>query len=126
VRGVVFPNGTHSVLFFGMHGTGTYCYGSGSACGDPVDDDQGNHAYPYKHYVWAYDANDLAAVKKGQRAPGSLQPYAIWSFETPFSGGSNLIGGAAWDPQTRRIYLLGRLQDGAYPLVHVYHVAAGK
>lgn len=125
VRGVVFPGGTRSVLFFGMHGTGTYCYGSGTACGDPVDGDQGNHAYPYKHYVWAYDANDLVAVRNGQRAPESLQPYAVWSFETPFSGGTNLIGGAAWDPNTRRIYLLGRLQDGAYPLVHVYRVAAG-
>lgn len=125
VRGVVFPNGTSSVLFFGMHGTGPYCYGSGTSCNDPVDKDQGNHSYPYEHYVWAYDANDLVAVKNGQRAPGSLRPYAVWSFETPFSGGENKIGGAAWDPQTRRIYLLGRSQDGNYPLVHVYRVTGG-
>ncbi len=68
VRGVVFPTGTRAVLFFGRHGTGTYCYGTGDECNDPADDSKGTHAYPYRYQVWAYDANDLLAVKNGYEA----------------------------------------------------------
>ena len=88
VRGVVFPEGTRSVLFFGRHGGfgaspglpggGGFCYGFGTADPalvgtfppgeadhyryDPEDGSKGVHGYPYRYYVWAHDANDLAAV----------------------------------------------------------------
>ena len=48
-------------------GTGTFCYGEGATCNDPTDSSKGNHAYPYQYQVWAYDANDLAAVKAGSK-----------------------------------------------------------
>jgi hypothetical protein len=53
IRGVVFPLGTSSVLFFGRHGLGPYCCGSGEQCSDPEDGAKGDHAYPYAYYVWA-------------------------------------------------------------------------
>jgi hypothetical protein len=129
VRGLVFPNGTRSVLFFGRHGLGPYCYGSGSACGDPADSSQGTHAYPYAYQVWAYDALDLAAVRAGKRQPHELRPYDVWTFEMPFQDVSKTreLGGAAFDPRTRRIYVS---QLRAYlrgccelePLIHVFQL----
>ena len=126
VRGVVFPEGTRSVLFFGRHGIGPYCYGDGAACKDPADPYKGTHAYPYVYQVWAYDANDLVAVRKRRKAPEQVRPYAIWTFNLPFEGGGgHLIGGAAWDPATRRIYLSQRYADGAAPVVHAFRVVTG-
>ena len=85
MRGVMMPVGTNSVLFFGKHGT-TFCYGPGTSdpalagtigpgmsqpyCYDPLDSSQGVHGYPYHAYVWAYDANELAAVKAGRNNRG--------------------------------------------------------
>jgi hypothetical protein len=123
VNGVVFPGGTSSVLFFGTHGIGNYCYGSGSACGDPVDDSQGDHAYPYRPYVWAYDANELAQVRSGQRAPWDARPYTKWVLPIPGNPGDALIiGGAAYDPASARIYVSQLFGDGTRPLIHVYAV----
>jgi hypothetical protein len=74
IQGVVFPDGTRSVLFFGRQGIGTYCYG-GSQCNDPAfPNTQGNHAYPYVYQVWAYDAAELAAVKAGSKQPWDVKP----------------------------------------------------
>ena len=85
MAGVVFPEGTRSVLFFGRQGLGKYCYGEASDCGDPVQTSKGGHAYPYAYYVWAYDALDLAAVKSGQRQPWDVKPYAVWELDFPFA-----------------------------------------
>ena len=94
VRGVVFPEGTRSVLFFGRHGLGAFCYGPGTSgedqagkpadggvdryCFDPADGSKGVHAYPYAYYVWAYDAADLASVHAGRQRPWEIRPYAVW------------------------------------------------
>ncbi len=128
IRGVVFPPGTRSVLFFGRHGVGPYCYGSGAECRDPADDSKGTHAYPYRYQVWAYDANDLAAVRRGLRAASRVQPYAIWTFTLPFEdpSGQHLIGGAAYDPQTRRLYVSQQCADSACaPLIHAFELRIG-
>ena len=122
VRGVVFPEGTRSVLFFGRHGVGTYCYGEGAACGDPADDSKGNHAYPYVYQVWAYDANDLVAVKQGRKQPHQVLPYTTWTFTLPFQSPGRWFGGAVWDPSTRRIYVSQKYGDGAAPVIHVFRV----
>src|SRR6185503_15084147 len=37
IKGIVFPQGTSSVLFFGNHGIGEFCYGTGEDCNDPVN-----------------------------------------------------------------------------------------
>src|SRR2546423_14916678 len=81
---MVFPSGTRSVLFFGPHGLGSYCYGTGGTAGDcydPDDGPKGIHSYPYRSQVWAYDANDLVAVKAGQKQSYQVMPYAVWQLD---------------------------------------------
>ena len=145
VKGAVFPEGTRSVLFFGRHGGiggvnvpggGGFCYGFGTAnaalvgtippgendhyCYDPEDGSKGVHGYPYHYYVWAYDANDLAKVARGESAPWTLRPYAVWSLNFPFAtSGSTRLGGATYNPQTGRIYISQYQGDGNLPLIHV-------
>jgi hypothetical protein len=110
------------VLFFGRQGTGPYCYGTGDECNDPVDGSKGTHAYPYRHQVWAYDANDLLSVKEGQRQPWEIQPYAIWALSEMNNDGSAGITGMVFDPASKRIYITENYGDE--PAVHVYQIHA--
>jgi len=123
VRGMAFPDGTRSLLFFGRHGIGEYCYGTGVECNDPVHEHQGTHAYPYRNQIWAYDAHDLAAVADGSLLPEEVQPYDHWELELPFAPAIRSIGGAVYDARTRRIYVSQREADGDFPLIHVLGVA---
>ncbi len=140
MRGLVFPVGSRSVLFFGRHGLGPFCYGEGSknpalkdhpessrngtgSCYDPVIGSKGSHSYPYAHYVWAYDASDLVAVKKGRKNPWDVRPYGLWTLPLPevfgirgYAG----IQGAAYDPATQRIFISQKHGDGNLPLIHVF------
>jgi hypothetical protein len=134
INGIVFPEGTRSVLFFGRHGTGPWCYGEGTAdpanagkrapdgepyCVDPTDNSKGGHAFPYVHQVWAYDAGDLAAVKRGERQPWEVKPYAVWPVPFPLSGGTHATG-ATYDPATGRIFIAQDFSDGDNPIVNVF------
>jgi hypothetical protein len=128
IRGVVFPTGTRSVLFFGRHGTGTYCYGTGDECNDPADNSKGTHAYPYRYQVWAYDANDLLAVKNGTKQAAAVEPYAVWTYNLPFegSGSPHMIGGAAFDPANSMIYVSQQCADtNCAPVIHAFKVQGG-
>jgi hypothetical protein len=133
VRGVVFPAGSRSVLFFGTQGIGPFCYGEGTDdpsldgrptpdgttyCYDPDNASKGTHGYPYVAEVWAYDAMDLLAVRKGEKQPWDVTPYATWSIDLPF--GSGQIGGAAYDPANGLVYLSQQYGDGADPVIHVF------
>lgn len=85
--GIAFPHSHDSVLFIGRHGMGAYCYGGGGAdgpCIDPIDSSKGGHAYPYRFQVWAYDANDLVRVRRGEVQPWEIKPYDIWTLDLPF------------------------------------------
>lgn len=121
--GVAFPIGTRSVLFIGTHGTGTPCYGDGAACGDPANAYKGDHAYPYIHQVWAYDANELVAVKNGLKRPSDVRPYATWRLDEMNDTGSATITSAFYEPATSRIYVTAGY--GSQPRVHVYQVSGG-
>jgi hypothetical protein len=135
IRGVAFPRGARSVLFFGTQGVGTFCYGEGTDqrslegtptpdgtkwCYDPDGSSKGTHAYPYVAEVWAYDAATLRAVRKGRKRPWQVKPYATWRLRLPF--GSGQIGGAAYDPASGRIYVSQQYGDGTQPLIHVFKV----
>ena len=74
------------------------------------------------YYVWAYDANDLAAVKRGEKRPWDVKPYLAWSLSLPFADARAYILGAAYDPVRNRIFLTQAFGDGDRPLVHVYAV----
>jgi hypothetical protein len=146
-RGMVFPDGTASVLFLGWGGS-TFCYGSGTAnpglhlrpvpdapgvhyCYDPTPGNlnvKGTHSYPSNSIVWAYDVNEFLAVKRGERRPWDVRPYATWKLPLPFQ--SNMvngiemgvfeIAGAAYDPLNRRLFVSAYKSDGVAPLIHVF------
>lgn len=129
IAGVTFIDGTDSVLFIGNTGTGEYCYGTG--CTDPdAPGVQGTHAYPYVHYVWAYDVDDLAAAKAGSVQPWDVVPYAMWALPDMGNvsyGDQWSTTGAAYDDVAQRLYVLkSRETDGsAWPQIHVYSVDTG-
>jgi hypothetical protein len=122
VSGMVFVAGSRSVLFFGMHGLGNYCYGTGGTSGDCYDPDnnsKGVHSYPYRSQVWAYDANDLVAVKNGSKASNTVQPYAVWELNSAF----DTIQGVGYDSATQTLYVSQVMGDGTQPLIRVYRVS---
>jgi hypothetical protein len=119
--GVAFPPGTRSVLFVGAQGIGPYCYGTALACNDPfMSDVKGPHAPPYRYQIWAYDANDLVAVKNGTKQSWEPRPYAqILLNEMPYND-NNFVKGAAYDANTGHLYIT---QDyGSNPRVEVYQI----
>jgi len=141
VGGIVFAEGTDSVLFIGMHGTGDNCY----KCAIP-NNPAGNGAYPYVYFIWAYDANDLAASYQGdyevtqndydtsrfwdgvypnQTAlavgdtvrPWNVVPYDKWELDVPLFPDYTQINiphvrGACYDPIESKIYIAGYGADG--------------
>lgn len=141
VTGIALIRETRTALFFGRNGTGPFCYGNGTSdrsldntrgpdgeryCYDPSNSAKGQHAYPYRYQIWAYDLNDLAAVRAGQRDPWDVRPYGVWPFDLPFPEPSTRIGGVAYDADRQRLFLsqLQADRDGfAYrPLIHVFHI----
>jgi hypothetical protein len=145
--GATIPVNTRSMLFFGRHGTGAFCYGPGTSdpnlagqidpttndtwCYDPTDGSKGTHAYPYRLQVWAYDLNDLAAVKAGTKNPWDPIPYAVWTLNFPLNAGNVRAGGVAYDPVNQKLYVVQPFADQApgniwatYPVIHVFSVQA--
>ena len=140
IEGVVFPDGTDSVLFFGNIGVGKYCYGIGTSdlslvgkfkpgntiekydCYDPAVSSKGNHAYPYRYQVWAYNANDFVKVRKGMLKPWDVRPYEVWNFTLPFQPEQAEIFGTSYDKKNRKLYISQAHGDGDLPLVHVFEI----
>jgi hypothetical protein len=64
-------------------------------------------------------------VARGQLKPYQVRPYATWRIDLPFSNpaGSHGLGGVAYDPKTRRLFVV---QDfGAAfgePVIHTFLV----
>jgi len=115
-------------LFWGRHGTGRVTYGQHGQPG--IDDicypDQGWHAAPYVYRVWAYNIDDLIAVKNGTKQRWDPRPYQQWDWTFPFGSGCAEVEGVAYDPPTRRIFITQAYGDGpALPIVYVYIAQAG-
>ena len=78
--------------------------------------------------MWAYDANDLLAVKEGRKLQYEILPYAVWTFDLPYAGTNSArqLGGVAYDPANGRIYITQRCGDtNCTPVVHVMQVTTG-
>ena len=145
MRGLVLVPGTRSALYFTSQGQ-TYCYGEGTNdaslggqpvpgepgviyCYDPAYNYKGDHGYPYRAQILAFDLNDWAAVVAGTKAPYQAVPYAVWPLtptqNIPFTTGTgDSSGGVTYDPATRRIYWSQTYVDDAKPIVHVFQVPA--
>ncbi len=141
VGGVALIGGTGTALFIGRNGTGPFCYGGGTGdralagtrgadgetlCFDPTNSDKGQHAYPYRYQIWAYDLNELAEVRAGRRDPWSVKPYGVWPLELPFPEKDVRIGGVAYDAARQRLFIAQSHADRdgyAYrPLIHVFQI----
>lgn len=139
--GVAIIAGSRTLLFFGRNGTGPYCYGNGTSdqllvgkigsdgahwCYDPTNAAKGPHAYPYRYQIWAYDLNELAKVKRGEKRPWDVKPYGVWPFDLPTPEPSVRIAGLGYDSATQTIYLTQmRAEKDGYanrPVVHVLRV----
>jgi len=141
INGVAIIAGTRTLLYFGRNGTGPFCYGNGTAdqslvgklgpdneiyCYDPTSPAKGQHAYPYQYQIWAYDLNDLAAVKAGTKQPWDVMPYGVWPFALPTAEPMVRIGGVGYDSASQTIYVSQLLADqdgyGYRPLIHALKV----
>jgi hypothetical protein len=147
VTGLTAIDGTRTALFFGSNGTGPFCYGKGTNnpdlhnqidpadgekwCYDPTNSSKGQHAYPYNFQLWAYDMKDFAEVKAGTtgKDPWEVIPYGVWQITLPFNTSTTTKwpGGAAYDPVTRRLFVVQREIDHigcCYygPIVHVFQI----
>ena len=125
IHGVVFPHDSRTVLFFGIHGVGPFCYGTPTECNDPIGDYKGNHAYPYVTQIWAYDALDLLKAKNGEVNPWEVSPYETWRIQLPFAPTTykSKIGGA-YDPATQRVFV-PEYREGNTLMVHVFKLTHG-
>ncbi len=124
-RGLIFPTGFDSVLFFGNHGTGPWCYGTGAECSDPAIASKGSHAYPYVYQVWHYEAADLEAVVAATASPWDFTPE-VWHFNLPFESNQpdHEMGGAAYDATGQRIFWVQMgTATGVLPIVHVFEIS---
>jgi hypothetical protein len=115
VRGMVMPTGFDSVLFFGRQGLGAWCYGTGAACGDPCVSAQGTHTYPYRYQIWSYALSALLNAAN----PWDITPD-IWTFDLPFALCEHELGGVAYDPANRLIYLAQLQVDSVRLIIHVF------
>jgi len=145
IQGLAVISGTRTVLYFGSNGLGKHCYGDGTAnkaldettsadgahlCYDPTTNSKGSHAYPYRSQIWAYDLNDLAAVKAGQKQPWEVVPYGVWPLTLPTTEPTMRLGGVGYDAEHQIIYVsqLGADPDGysSRPVMHALRIALPK
>jgi hypothetical protein len=138
VGGAFIPVGYNAIVFIGVHSTcvglNCYCYGEGTSTlaahatvkevGPPIVywcynprgvGAQGDHALDPVYYYWVIRLSDLAAVKAGTMQPYQVEPHSVGTFTLPTSITATTdmkIGGVAYNPATKKVYLS---QSGADP-----------
>jgi hypothetical protein len=137
ISGMAFPTGSKSVLAIGRHGIGRRSYGTpqrftgdpGFVLYSPIGGDKGWNSYPYTYAVYAYNADDLAAVKAGTKLPYQVKPYAVWSIEFPGQNSqttNTCNDSACFDSVNNRLFFLEResprCQAILEPIIHVFQV----
>lgn len=146
LMGVALIAGSRTALYIGRTGTGAFCYGEGLSdaqdprigqavpgapgetyCYDPTNAAKGQHGYPYHYQIWAYDMNDLAAVKAGTKNPWDVLPYGVWPFTLPYAAAPVRIGGIGYDASRQIIYISQLYADqDTYeyrPIIHALKVS---
>ena len=129
ITGIAFVPKTRSILFFGHHGLGEYCYGGSEECRDPANPYKGPHSVggKYEAQVWAYDAEDFASVRRGRIQPWQVRPYDVWNYDLRFELPNSipLIVGVALDAAKSRLFisLYGADPEGpSNPIIHAFDV----
>jgi hypothetical protein len=128
IQGVFFAPGTRSVVFIGSTGMNAVGYGGPDEFNDQARRDKTYHTQngDYRYYAWAYDANDLVAVKDGLKQPWEIRPYKTWDFDVPQHEDRKFLGGAAFDAATGRLYVsqlkVDYVSGSSMPLIQVYQL----
>jgi hypothetical protein len=126
--GLVYPNGTNSLLFFGTNGHGYTVYSDPSNppdrpwIYDPHGSGVGEHAFPWYNQVWAYDTRELKAAYDAGQPSETVKPYAMWNFDWPTTGATHVMRGAAYDPATKRMYIAVNSTNFSRTMIYVYEV----
>jgi hypothetical protein len=108
------------LLFFGRVGNAFSRYNNTQAQYDPEWPVTGPRSYPYYYRCWAYDLNDLAAVKAGTKTSYEVNPYAVWNFNLPIGGYGADINGVCYDHVNRNIII--SQETGVNSNEAVFHV----
>jgi hypothetical protein len=88
---------------------------------------KGQHGYPYRYQIWAYDLNDFAAVKAGKKQPWDVKPYGVWALDQLSGEVGTGIGGLGYDSARQTIYVSQLNANrvgccGSLPVVHAFTV----
>lgn len=127
-----------AVIFVGTKGTGDrYWYGTHKGpCFDCGNLDRGWYSAGFAAQILFYDPAGLARVAQGEMDPSEPQPYATLNIddrlfsdrhmldhpEIPAAQQKYRLGGVAYDPATRRLYIIEQFADGEKPIVHVWQI----
>jgi hypothetical protein len=143
VYGMTIPNGTDSLLYFGLNPVGVQgysdtagyevdnvnaYYGSGTRNAfDLFQQTRSPFSGTYALQCWAYDLNALASVRSGSTLPYNVKPYAVWSMSLPYTALSSTnsnavpnkspVAGAIYDPANKRLFIGHRSPSIGQPLV---------
>ncbi len=125
IRGRAMVPNTRSILFVGSHSGGQYWYGDNPSPTGLYDSirpsGRGPHATAYEYRIWAYDVNDLVAVKSGNKLPHEVRPYKIWQLpELTKIDPTAYITGVGFDPVSSMLFVTTAYGDK--PRVEVYKI----
>jgi hypothetical protein len=138
-----------TLVIFGRIGIGRFDYGPGTTnlslaepqqrglpiapgskeywCYDEDVSDKGQHAWPYRFQLWAYDLNELEQVRLGVRQPWEVAPYATWPLSLPYKHQSWMLAGVSHDVVGKRVFVAQSKADtdgfSARAIIHVFTVA---
>jgi hypothetical protein len=88
----------------------------------------GYDGIPYIGVLRFFDPDDLVGVARGTKPSWQVAPYAVYQIErymyTP-QGSCRFypIGGIAYDAVAQRLFVVERLVDGEYPVIHVFQLS---
>jgi len=120
------------VLFLGRLGYDNMWYGNTplpTGIQDPCHCTKGQHASRYAARWFIYAPADLAKVASGQAASWQISPTEVFDPTLLFNVQLNcdkLVTGAAFDPETRTVYICAPAVDnartGRLPVIHAFAV----
>jgi lysophospholipase L1-like esterase len=123
--------GATNCYYCDEEGTDPECQGTPleGECDRWCNEGRGYHCGPYRRQVLFYDTEALGRAARGDTDPWEILPYEIWEPSEFYLSGTNVcgdVGGAAYDEEGRRLFLIERGLDGYdaenRAVVHVWQV----
>ncbi len=101
----------HAIVLAGYKGLGPNCYDEPPVeCRDPCSAAHGYHCQPYERQIIFYDVHALGRTALGRQEPWVVLPYATWRPSELYLKGNPCwnTGGMAYDPASRRLFVVER------------------